>query len=65
MINACVSRNREPEVKAGHRYPARTYSLLCLSGGSRGISNYVLIPVEGAGFVVIKHELEVEEHDEP
>lgn len=42
------------------RYPSRTYSVLCFSN-ERDIANYVLIPIEGAGFVVIKHEFEVEE----
>ncbi|NOZ58372.1 MAG: hypothetical protein GXO66_02150 [Euryarchaeota archaeon] len=61
MLEACVSRTGGLGTAPGRRYPTRTYSLLCLSEGSRDISNYVLIPVEGAGFVVIKHELEVEE----
>jgi len=57
----CVSHNVGGfELNPKQRYPARTYSLLCLSD-SRDISNYVLIPIEGAGFVVIKHELDVEE----
>ncbi len=37
--------------------PKRTYSLLCPSGDTRML-NYLLIPVEGAGFVVIKQILE-------
>lgn len=49
------------EIGPKQRYPTRTYSLLCFSENSHHIANYLLIPIEGAGFVVIKHELEVEE----
>ncbi|GEM_PF-2795366 len=45
------------ERRLGEYGPRRTYSLLCPSGDAR-ILNYVLIPVEGAGFVVIKQILE-------
>jgi hypothetical protein len=61
VSEVCVSHNVGGfELGSEQRYPSRTYSLLCLSE-NRDISNYVLIPIEGAGFVVIKHEIDVEE----
>ncbi|WP_456475549.1 hypothetical protein [Candidatus Pyrohabitans sp.] len=61
MSEVCVPHNVGTHELGSHQhYPSRTYSLLCFSE-KRDISNYVLIPIEGAGFVVIKHEIDAEE----
>jgi hypothetical protein len=39
---------------------ARSYSIFCPGGSPHTIENYLLIPIEGAGFVVIKQEIDID-----
>lgn len=37
----------------------KVHSIVCLSRSSENIDNYVMIPIEKVGYIVIKQEIEV------
>lgn len=39
----------------------RSYTILCKGANPNCVENYLLIPVEGTGFVVIKQEIDIDE----
>lgn len=43
---------------------ARTHSILCLGKSNERVDNYVMIPIKKIGFIVIEHEIRVENNEQ-